>query len=138
MFDIPYFLVFLVSVISLVLGYLWYGKWFKAKWLEIIGATAVDLETRKKMEKESMHLYVIQFVMTFVQMTMLAILVSVILLHPIITAILIWVAFIVPTIAASSMWTNDPKHIVKARFLIQIGYQLFVFIVAGFVFSFWL
>ncbi len=138
MFDIPYFVVLLVTVLSLILGHLWYGVWFKAKWLEIIGLTVVDLGTRKKIEKESKHLYVVQFAMTFVEMTMLAIFISVILLHPVITAILIWFAFIVPTIAASSMWTNDQKDKVKARFLIQIGYQLFVFIVAGFVFSFWL
>ena len=53
------------------------------------------------------------------------------------TAFSIWLAFVMPTIAGTAMWNNDSAKISWARFFIQSGYQLIIFIVFGLILSFW-
>ena len=49
----------------------------------------------------------------------------------------IWAAFIVPTVAAGAMWNNDSSKVSWARFLIQVGYQLLLFVIYGLVLMYW-
>jgi hypothetical protein len=52
-------------------------------------------------------------------------------------ALWIWLGFVVPTLAAAAMWNNDPNRIKLARFGIQAGYQLVIFVIFGFIISTW-
>ncbi len=52
-------------------------------------------------------------------------------------ALWIWAAFVMPTVAGCSMWTNDSRKMVWARFLIQAGYQLVLFVMFGLILSMW-
>jgi hypothetical protein len=42
-----------------------------------------------------------------------------------------------PTIAGTAMWNNDSKKISRARFLIQAGYQLILFVSFGAILGIW-
>jgi len=53
-------------------------------------------------------------------------------------AILIWIAFIVPTLASTSMWSGDSKQNAWSKFLIQAGYNLVLFVVCGYILSVWM
>jgi hypothetical protein len=53
------------------------------------------------------------------------------------TAFSVWIAFVMPTVAAASMWNNDSGKVSWARFLIQAGYQLVLFILVGFILGIW-
>jgi hypothetical protein len=126
------------GIIAMVLGYVWYGPLFGKKWMEIIGATALDEEKRKEMEKKAGPLYVIQFLLALSQVYILA--------HfvkawedggGIGTAVWIWGGFVVPTVAASSMWNNDSNEVKLARFLIQSGYYLVLFVIFGYILGTW-
>ena len=123
MSDVNYLAILLCAVISMVLGSVWYGPLFGKKWMEICGVSADDVERRKQMQKEAMPLYGVQFVLTLFQAAVLA---CAILLvgdeRAILAGILIWAAFIMPTVAAASMWTSDSGKIKWARFLIQSSY----------------
>jgi hypothetical protein len=44
---------------------------------------------------------------------------------------LIWLAFVMPTVAGSSMWNANSNKIKWAQFYIQAGYQLVLFLVFG-------
>lgn len=138
MLDINYVAVVVCAVLAMVVGALWYGPFFGNKWLEVIGATAVDMEARKKMQKAAGPLYAIQFILTLFQAYVLA--------HYIAgweeasgleNALWIWAAFVMPVVAGSAMWTNDTRKQAWTKFLLQAGYQLVIFVIFGLVLDTW-
>ncbi len=136
--SINYFAVVAGAVLSMVIGALWYGPFFGKKWLEIAAATSADLEARKKMQKEAAPLYLTQFVLTLFQVLVLAHLIAdTKIVGGLERALWIWGAFVIPTLAGTVMWTNERGKRKQARFLIQGGYQLVIFIVFGLLLQFW-
>jgi hypothetical protein len=51
--NINYWAVLVCGVLSMVIGFVWYGPLFGKKWMEIVGATFKDIEERKRMQKET-------------------------------------------------------------------------------------
>ncbi len=151
--EINYLAILVCGVLSMVIGAIWYGPLFGKKWLEIIGATNQDLETRKKMQKSAWPLYIVQFVMIIFQLLVLAYTMNVWdrfsklndtfyisglrMFFDFCVSFIVWFVFIMPTIAGASMWTNDSPKIKWARFFIQAGYQLVIFIIFGLVLGIW-
>jgi hypothetical protein len=129
--------VFSCGVVAMILGAIWYGPLFGKKWVEIIGATEADLEARKEMQKKAGPLYAIQFVLVLFQVLVLARFIGEGGASGIENALWIWAGFVMPTIAAASMWNNDSREVSIARFLIQAGYQLILFIIFGFILGLW-
>lgn len=134
--EIQFITVLLLAIFSMALGAVWYGPLFGKAWMHIIGATELDMQRRKEMQRRAMPLYGVQFILTFLQVYILA--------HfikgwenatGIETALWLFAGFIIPTLAAGAMWNNDSAKVSWARFLIQSGYQLILFIVFGVVLS---
>lgn len=136
--PINYWAVVVGAVLAMAIGALWYGPLFGKKWLEIVGATSADLEVRKQMQKNATPLYLVQFVLTLFQVLVLAHLIAdTTKVGGLERALWIWAAFVIPTLAGAVMWTNEPSKQKRARFLIQGGYQLTIFIVFGLFLQFW-
>lgn len=136
--EINYIAIGVCAVLAMVVGYVWYGLLFKNAWLRIIGADQDTLEQREAMQKEAGPLYVIQFVLVLGQLYILS--------HfikgweeagGIEAALWIWLGFIMPTLAGCAMWTNEPNKQKWARFLIQAGYQLVLFVTFGYILGTW-
>jgi hypothetical protein len=137
-FTVNYWAVVTGAVISMVIGGIWYGPLFGKKWAEIIGADNMDQETRKKMQKAAMPFYLVQFLLTLYQVFILAHFIpGTNLFDGMHWSVLIWSAFVIPTLAGAVMWTNEPGRLKWARFLIQGGYQLILFAVFGLLLAFW-
>ena len=135
---VNYFAIVVGSVLSMAIGAMWYGPLFGKKWLEIVGATAEDLEARKKMQAAAGPLYVMQFVLTLFQVLVLAHLIAdTTRVGGLERSLWIWAAFVIPTLAGAVMWTNEEGRRKWARFLVQGGYQLTIFIVFGLLLQFW-
>lgn len=136
--TINYWAVLVCGISAMVLGAIWYGPLFGKKWMEIIGATDLDKEKRKAMQKKAGPLYAVQFVLVLFQILVLAHLIAdTTQATGVERALWIWVAFIIPTIAGSAMWNNDSTAVKWSRFLIQSGYQLICFIIFGLVLQYW-
>ncbi len=136
--EINLLAVLACGIVSMVIGFVWYGPLFGKKWAEVIGATDMDMEARKKMQKSAGPLYAVQFLLTLFQAYILAGYLGgwkeVSALHQ---SLLIWAAFIMPVVAGSCMWNNDPKKVAWTKFLLQAGYQLVLFVVFGLILSYW-
>lgn len=136
--SVNYFAIVVGAVLSMAIGAVWYGPLFGKKWLEIVGATAEDLEARKKMQAAAGPLYVVQFVLTLFQVLVLAHLIAdTTRVGGLERSLWIWAAFVIPTLAGAVMWTNEEGRRKWARFLIQGGYQLTIFIVFGLLLQYW-
>ncbi len=126
------------AVLSMVIGAIWYGPIFGKKWIEITGVDPNDKEAMKKMQKSAGPLYAVQFFLTLFQVLVLAHLVAdTQLAGGVERSLWIWAAFVIPTLAGAVMWTAEPGRLKWARFLIQGGYQLILFIVFGLLLQFW-
>ena len=136
--TVNYWAIALGAVLSMVIGAIWYGPLFGKKWMEIVGVSSTDLEARKKMQKSAGPLYVIQFILTLFQVLILAHLIAdTELVGGLERSLWIWAAFIIPTLAGAVMWTNESGKLKWARFLIQGGYQLVLFILFGLLLQYW-
>ena len=136
--DINYSVFAGAAILSMIVGAVWYGPLFGKKWMEIIGATGVDVEKRKEMQKRAMPLYGIQFALTVLQLYILDHFVKGWTeVNGIENALWIWLGFVMPTVAGSAMWNNNPTRVKWAQFLIQAGYQLVMFIIFGYMLDMW-
>jgi hypothetical protein len=136
--EVNYWAILVCGILSMVVGAIWYGPLFGKKWMEVIGANALDVEKQKEMQKGAFKLYVVQFVLTLFQVWVLAYYIEGWKeASGLQNALWIWGAFVMPIIAGASMWNNDSKKIAWSRFLIQSGYQLVIFVIFGLILGFW-
>lgn len=136
--TINYWAILVCGIVAMAIGALWYGPLFGKKWLEIVGATEATLEAREKMQKSAGPLYGIQFLLILFQVLVLShLLADTERVSGIERSLWIWGAFVIPTLAGSVMWTNEENKMKWARFLIQGGYQLVLFIIFGIVIHYW-
>jgi hypothetical protein len=126
------------AVIAMIVGAIWYGPLFGKKWMHVIGVNYHDAEARKKMQRDALPLYALQFILVLYQVFVLTDMTAGFGKAGIINAFITWSAFIMPTIAATAMWNNDSRKIAWTRFLIQSGYQLILFIIFGAILGFWI
>ncbi|MCA9364228.1 DUF1761 domain-containing protein [Candidatus Kaiserbacteria bacterium] len=136
--EINYLAIVVGTIIATVVAAIWYGPIFGKKWMEIVGADPADIAARERMQKSAKPLYLIQILLTAFQVLILAHLVAdTTTVSGVTRAFWIWAGFVMPTIAATAMWNNDSARISWARFLIQSGYQLIVFLIFGALLTFW-
>lgn len=135
-------LILVCAVISMILGTLWYGPLFGKAWMRLIKVDPdcfTDPVKKKDAQKKAMPLYAIQFVLSIFQFWVLAQFVDGWgILAAILSAVWIWLAFIMPTVAGSVMWgNNDSRKEAWQKFFIQAGFQLVIFIAAAVIISIW-
>lgn len=136
--QINYYAILVCGILAMFFGYLWYGPLFGKKWLEVVGATKLDLEARKKMEANVWKLYLLQFLLVLFQAWVLAYYIQGWQdASGLTNALWIWAAFVVPVIAGTAMWNNDSAKISWTRFLLQAGYQLICFAAFGLILGMW-
>ncbi len=135
--EINYLAILGAGIISMVIGSIWYGPLFGKKWMEICGVTETDSEKQKQMQKEAMPLYGIQFVLSLVQAYVLMNLITWTGGSGVGIAFWMWLGFVMPTVAGSAMWNNNPNKIKRAAFLIQAGYYLLTLTLFGYLLSTW-
>lgn len=136
--EINYWAVLVCGIISMILGSIWFGPLFGKTWSKICRIDALTEAERKKMQKAAGPLYVISFILSLFQAFVLAYYISIWRQSSGVDhAVWIWAAFIIPTVAAGAMWNNDSKEISWARFGIQAGYYLVLFVAYGLVLGAW-
>jgi len=136
--GINYLAVLVCGVLAMVVGAIWYGPLFGKIWMRVVGVSPEDKEARARMQKGVVPLYLIQFLLTLFQLMILAFYIYQWSdASGLETALWLWAAFIVPTIAGTAMWNNDSAKISWARFLIQSGYQLVSFVIFGLILGLW-
>lgn len=136
--TVNYWAIATGAILSMAIGFVWYGPIFGKKWLDIIGMTNADMEARKKMQKSAGPLYGVQFLLTLFQVLVLAHLIAdTQLVGGLERSLWIWAAFVIPTLAGAVMWTNENGKRKRARFLIQGGYQMVMFVIYGLLLQFW-
>lgn len=132
--EVNFWAILISAVFAMAFGYLWYGPLFGKKWLMVMHATPDDLAKREAMQKSAGPLYVVQFLLAFLQLYILAHFIKGWTdVSGIESALWIWLGFVMPTLAGSAMWNNLSGKQKGTLFLLTAGYQLVCFIVFGFI-----
>lgn len=139
MIEVNYAIVLLCAILAMGVGAIWYGPLFGKKWMWILNVDPTDTAKMKEMQKGMMPTYVVQFLLILFQVY--------VLFHYVKGAegemsamsnvIWIWAGFIMPTIATTVLWNGESRDRAWARFSIQAGYQLVMFLIFGYVIGMW-
>jgi hypothetical protein len=93
----------------------------------------MDEATMKAKQKKAMPLYLVQLVLVLFQLYILSHLTGPTALIGLESALWAWGGFVLPTVASSCMWTNEPRGNAWKRFFVQAGYQLVCFVIFGLI-----
>ena len=125
--DVNYLAVLLAAVASMVVGFLWYGVFFKKSWMHLMG----HIPGSKGMMGPGLA-YLIQFVAS---LAMACVLARVITLSQnwLSTSFWVWLGFIVPVTLGIVLWENKPWKL----WCINASHYLVGLLAMGYVLSFW-
>jgi len=138
--EINYIAVLGASVVAMVIGGLWYSPLlFGKKWMELNGLTVADYEVNKSAKnKEMMRAMISQFFLTLFQAYILVHFIKVWSdVSPLVSALLIYAAFVIPTIAGGILWGGESRKAAFTRFFLQAGNQLVTFAVFAVILGGW-
>jgi hypothetical protein len=135
---INYWAVLVCSILALVFEVLWYGPIFGKAWAKVVNMDAQTEEKRKEMRKGMWTPMFVTLLLTLFQVWVLAYYIAGWKeASGLENAFWIWAAFVMPTVAASAMWTADEKKVKWSRFLLQAGCQLVLFAAFGYILGTW-
>lgn len=143
--EINYWAILACAALSMVTGAIWYGPLFGKTWMRVLKINPEDLARRKEMQAKAGPLYLVQFLLSLFQIWALAhflqgwgLRTQVPPPSSLENAVVIWAAFIMPTIAGSCMWNNDSAKVSWTKFGLQAGYQLVNFVLFAFILGMWM
>jgi hypothetical protein len=141
--TVNFIAIFVCAIISMVVGFIWYGNiLFGKKWMEIMGAPKDGMPMTDAMKKSMMGSYLVQFLLSVLTFYILANYIAGWkpaegALGGVINAFWIWLGFVMPVQAGGALWSGKTKQLSWAMFLIGAGYQLVTLLIAGALLAIW-
>ncbi len=135
--ELNYIAIIVCVVLSMVIGFVWYGPLFGSLWMRINNLSPMDQAARKEMQKKAGPLYIVQMLLTFLEVWVFAHIAGHTVADGILSGLWVWAGFIVPTLAGAIMWSNKSRKAIGMQLLIQGGYQLVLFAVFGLILGLW-
>ena len=136
---INYWAVLVAAIASMVVGWLWYGVFFKRQWMALMGYNA---DSMKGMKMTANKAYLIQFIASFVMAYVLShalVFASTYLQTSGASAGLLagfwhWLGFIVPVSLGIVLWENKSWSL----WLINASHYLVSLLVMGLILALWM
>lgn len=118
-------------------GAFWHGPIFGKIWMKIHhGDKTFSDEENKKIMEWMWKLMLTEFVMSLLMIIGLACVIRAIPEYSWIqTAFMIWLAFILPTLASSVIWWGDKREWMCAKIAITSSYRLLALLLTGYLLS---
>jgi hypothetical protein len=127
--GLNYFAVVLAAIVSFLFGWLWYGVLFSKSWMAAVGKTEADIKAQGASPVPFVIAFVAQFVMAWVLAGVIGHLGpgEVTLKNGLITAALIWIGFVITTLAVNHAFQGARRSLT----LIDGGHWLGVLLLQG-------
>ena len=133
--NVNWLAVLVCAVLSMVIGFIWYGPLFSKPWSKLTGWTNEKVAALPK--SNMVTSYVLAFIAAFIISTVLAIVLLAVkpdgVADGIVAAIVLWVGFTGATIGVNMTFEHRPLSL----FGIEAGYHLLTLIVYSIVLSTW-
>jgi len=133
--SVNYIAILVCTVIASVLGSLWYSTFFGKAWMKEMKITP---EQVAKAKKQSMaHLYLVNFISTFVMLYVFALFLSYMAvsswIEGLIAAVVIWVGFIATLGIGGILWEGKSIKL----YFINMLYWLVLLLISGAILAVW-
>jgi hypothetical protein len=127
-----------LTVISFIFGSFWFGPLFGKIWMRIHDFEKKSKKDMEQAMKGMWKLMTAEFVANFFIIIGLACIIPAIPEYSgVRTALMVWVAFILPMCVSNILWGNDPKKYMIPKIALTSGYRLIMCLVAGYVLMVW-
>jgi heme O synthase-like polyprenyltransferase len=127
-----------IVILQYVIGALWYSVIFGKQWIEINHPEGTPTkEEMAQLEKDAIPYYGIQLVLTIITVLAQWYFVMINTSNWLMTSIIIWGGFLVPTVIQSVIW-SDPKNKKKPLqiFILSLNYLVTILIAGWLIVTF--
>jgi len=126
--------IIIMTVVSFILGHLWFGVFFGKQWQRIHGVDCMDEKTKKTLMKGIWKIMVSELISTLLIIIGLACIIRAVPEYSgVKTALMVWVAFVVPLTISNVIWGGDKRKDMVAKITITVGYRLIPMLITGYV-----
>ena len=120
---------------------LWHSKaMFGKAWMQVMGVDPNMTDAQMKEASKGMALtYIAQFVLSLIEAFILALFVmmAATIGMGVMTAIWIFIGFMLPIIGGAALWSGKPKNLAWKMFGISAGFQLVIIVVYAVILTAW-
>ncbi len=132
---VNYLTILISGIISMFIGFLWYGPLFGKQWIKLSKITDKEIKEAKK--KSMGKIYFTAFIGTLVTSLVLSLLINyleaITFVEGAWVGFLIWIGFFVTSKIGSILWENKSVKL----YLFNISYDLIVLLIAGGILATW-
>lgn len=139
--DVNYIAVLVAGIISMVVGYVWYGPAFGKTWMKLSGIVPQNMgkeEQNKMMKKNMSIMFVGALVMAYVLFHSIAFATGFMQVSGAAQGMMggfwIWLGFIVPVMLGKVLWEGKSWKL----FILDSSYYLVVLVVNGALLASWM
>lgn len=137
MTTLPWMTIAIMTVVCFVLGAVWHSALFGKLWTRIHhGKDTLTPAELKSAEKGLPIIMIVEFLATLLMIIGLACIVRAIPQYSgMMNALLVWVAFVLPTMTSSVIWGNDKKNYMMTKIAVSSICRLIGLLATGYVLS---
>lgn len=123
--DVNYLAIVVAAVAQFIIGAVWYSVLFGKLWMKIHDCDKLSEAELKKMQKQMMPFYGVQFVMTLITTVILAIFLSYVPnWNYYALAGFLWLGFVLPTQVSGVIFGNTEQKWIVKKIAIQAGMSI--------------
>ncbi|MEK6917592.1 MAG: DUF1761 domain-containing protein [Nanoarchaeota archaeon] len=127
--------VLVVTVISFILGWLWYGPFFGKQWTRAVGITRREMEDSKKgMGSKMLTAFVLTLVTSYITAIFIKASGASTILSGAFVGVLVWLGFYLTTSVNGILWENKKVTF----FYINTAHDLVRFIIVAAILAIWI
>ena len=134
MIAINYWAVLIATIVSCVIGSLWYGPLFGNTWMKLTG---VSPKAMKAMQKKAKFSMIFQIIATLIMSAVLSLFVSALEIvgwpEGIGLGFWLWLGFLAPVLLGSILWEGKPVKL----YILNAAYWLVNLCVMGAIIGLW-
>jgi hypothetical protein len=134
--DVNWVAILGAGIVSMILGFIWYGPLFGKQWMKLTGLTKKDAEKAKKkgMGKTMLAGFIATLVTAFVLVHILVLAGSNTFGDGVMTGFWIWLGFFAPVMLGMVLWEGKPVNL----YLLNVLYWLVNLAVMGGLLVVWM
>jgi len=134
-FSVNWLAVLVAAVVSMFVGFLWYGPLFGKQWMRLMGFGKKDIDKAK--QKGMAKSYVTNFIAGLVTAFVLAVFISSLGMsgwdNGLTAGFWIWLGFLAPVMLGSVLWEGKPFKL----YVLNTSYWLINLLIMGMILGIW-
>ncbi len=132
--ELNWSVIVIMTIISFMFGHLWFGVLFGKQWQRIHGMDCMDEKAKKAMMKGLWKIMISELIATLLIIIGLACIIGAVPEYSgMKTALMVWIAFVVPLTVSNVIWGGDKRENMVPKIAITVSYRLIPLLATGYI-----